>query len=208
LDELSAQVALALASGYAGQTNGRVREVPDRRTIRYYTTLGLLDRPADVRGRTALYGARHLWQLVAIKRLQARGLALAEIQSRLLGLTDSALRELARLPEGFEAAAPAPPEEPAPQAGGRRGSAFWARPPAPPAPEESAGGGEAAAALRHLTGVALTPGVTLLLEAARPLDELDLEALRAAAAPLLKLLEARRLLDTGARTSFTQEEAS
>src|SRR5262245_59248242 len=102
LDELSAQVALALASGYAGQANGRVREVPDRRTIRYYTTLGLMDRPADVHGRMALYGARHLLQVVAIKRLQARGLSLAEIQSRLVGLTDSALRELARLPEGLE----------------------------------------------------------------------------------------------------------
>src|SRR5919202_1029774 len=89
LDELCAQVALALAADYAGQASGRVREVPDRRTIRYYTTLGLVDRPAAVRGRTALYSTRHLLQLVAIKRLQARGLTLAEVQRRLLGLTDS-----------------------------------------------------------------------------------------------------------------------
>ena len=46
LDELCAQVALALAVDYAGAGSGRVRDVPDRRTIRYYTTLGLIDRPA------------------------------------------------------------------------------------------------------------------------------------------------------------------
>src|ERR1700730_4487154 len=99
IDELSTQVALALSVDYAGQGNGQVRPVPDLRTIRYYTTLGLIDRPAAMRGRTALYGRRHLLQLVAIKRLQARGLSLAEVQERLVGLTDAALRQLANLPD-------------------------------------------------------------------------------------------------------------
>src|SRR3954470_16526491 len=97
IDELGEVAMAALAKGYDGPPNGRVRDLPDRRTIRYYTTLGLLDRPAAMRGRTALYGRRHLRQLVAIKRLQARGLSLAEIQARLVGLTDSALAELAGL---------------------------------------------------------------------------------------------------------------
>jgi hypothetical protein len=44
-----------------------------------------------------------------------------------------------------------------------------------------------------LVGVALDEGVTLLLEAARPLDELDVEALRSAAAPLMKTLRERRI---------------
>src|SRR3954452_21706457 len=100
IDELGAMVALALSVDYAGQANGRVRDVPDRRTIRYYTTLGLIDRPAQMRGRTALYGRRHLLQLVAIKRLQARGATLAQVQRRLLGLPDAALADLARLPAG------------------------------------------------------------------------------------------------------------
>src|SRR5260370_3650775 len=108
-DELGARVALALAVDYDGQANGPVRAVPDRRTIRYYTTLGLIDRPAEMRGRTALDGMRHLLQLVAIKRLQTHGLALAEIQTRLLGQTDAALRQLARLPADFEPAAGATP---------------------------------------------------------------------------------------------------
>src|SRR4051812_31055524 len=102
IDELGAQVSQALAVDYDGQPNGQVRDVPDRRSIRYYTTLGLIDRPADMRGRTALYNRRHLMQIVAIKRLQARGLSLAEIQRQLVGLPDAALSRLARLPADFE----------------------------------------------------------------------------------------------------------
>src|SRR4051812_8671939 len=171
IDELSAQAALALAVDYPGPLSARVREVPDRRTIRYYATLGLIDRPAAMRGRTALYGRRHLLQLVAIKRLQARGLALAEVQSRLLGRTDSALEALARLPAPGEAAPSAETAAPGP-AEDRRASAFWREPPAPVAPAESGPDGEARPPL--LTGVPLAPGATLLLEAARDLDDHDL----------------------------------
>src|SRR5262245_26509830 len=109
LDELTARVALALAVDYSGANNGRVRDVPDSRTIRYYTTLGLLDRHGEMRGRTALYGRRHLLQLVAIKRLQAQGQTLQQVQERLLGLTDRDLERIARLPEE-------PAESPAPAA--------------------------------------------------------------------------------------------
>jgi DNA-binding transcriptional MerR regulator len=181
LDELSAQVALALAVDYAGQASGRVRDVPDRRTIRYYTTLGLVDRPAALRGRTALYGRRHLLQLVAIKRLQTQGLALAEVQARLLGRTDETLAEVARLPGGCGQPAPARPP-PSPDSESERQDAFW-KEPAEPAANPAA-----------LIGVPLGAGVTLLLPAGRSLDEHDLEALKAAAAPLLHLLKARRLL--------------
>src|SRR5271154_4783925 len=100
IDELNEQVALALSVDYEGTANGRVRDVPDRRTIRYYTTLGLLDRPAEMRGRTAFYGRRHLLQLVAIKKLQARGRSLAEVQRALAGLTDKALAQVAELGAG------------------------------------------------------------------------------------------------------------
>ena len=65
IEELGERIAEALGGqGYDGVPSGRVRDVPDLRTIRYYTTLGLLDRPAAMRGRTALYGSRHLLQLV------------------------------------------------------------------------------------------------------------------------------------------------
>jgi DNA-binding transcriptional MerR regulator len=94
IEELFARVVEALSMGYEGVPSSRVRDVPDLRTIRYYTTLGLLDRPAATRGRTALYGSRHLLQLVAIKHLQAQGLSLAAVRERVLGLSDAALRRI------------------------------------------------------------------------------------------------------------------
>lgn len=73
IEQLAACVAQALSGGSPEELNGRIRAIPDVRTLRYYTTLGLLDRPAAMRGRTALYQRRHVLQLVAIKRLQAKG---------------------------------------------------------------------------------------------------------------------------------------
>ncbi|HWG46333.1 MAG TPA: MerR family transcriptional regulator [Gemmataceae bacterium] len=206
LDELSAQVALALAVDGPAQASGRVREVPDMRTIRYYTTLGLIDRPAQMRGRTALYGQRHLLQLVAIKRLQARGLALAEIQSRVVGKTNAVLRELSQLrlaPQSMEQ--PSEREE-------RRNSGFWGASPADvPADETSTEQTETVQknrgrAVLPLVSVALDDGVRLLLEGARSLDDHDVEALQAAAAPLLKLLKARRVLDAERAASSGQPQ--
>src|SRR5271157_5619802 len=95
IHQLCTEVERVLAVDYAGSSNGRVRDVPDLRTVRYYTTAGLLDRPAEMRGRTALYGQRHLLQLVAIKQLQARGLSLSQVQQRMAGATDAMLRRLA-----------------------------------------------------------------------------------------------------------------
>src|SRR5919199_3648174 len=98
LDELAERVDAALAVDYPGQPSGRVRDVPDRRAIRWYTTIGLIDRPLAPRGRTALYTPRHLLQLVAVKRLQARGMPLVAIQQQLAGATDSQLERVARPP--------------------------------------------------------------------------------------------------------------
>lgn len=97
LTELAARAAVALGDT-AGQASARVREVPDARTIRWYQTTGLVDRPLALRGRTALYGRRQLLQLVAIKRLQAQGRSLAEIQAELAGLSTEALEAIADIP--------------------------------------------------------------------------------------------------------------
>src|SRR5919107_5936148 len=112
LDELAERVDAALAVDYPGQPSGRVRAVPDRRAIRWYATIGLIDRPVAHRGRTALYGPRHLLQLVAVKRLQARGLPLVAIQQELAGATDTELERVARLP-ATTGVVPAGPEAPA-----------------------------------------------------------------------------------------------
>lgn len=179
IDELAQLVGEALGADYAGQTNGRVREVPDRRTIRWYTTIGLLDRPAAMRGRTALYGRRHLLQLVAVKRLQADGRTIAEVQEALLGAADVTLDELAHLPE-LPVAPPSAARLASPAAPPAR---FWAARPASPSPN---------AAL--IPGVRLANGVTLVLDGApRPLDAADLTAIADAATALLDVLHERGL---------------
>lgn len=71
----------------------RVSEVPDPRTIRYYTTLGLLDRPV-ISGKQARYTVRHLLQLLTIKALQRTGFSLARIQQRLYGRNENELEAL------------------------------------------------------------------------------------------------------------------
>lgn len=95
LEELAGEVALTLEHYHllGSVADSRVSPIPDARTIRYYTTLGLLDRPW-IEGRQARYGKRHLLQILAIKALQARGLPLAEVQSRLYGLSDEQLEAL------------------------------------------------------------------------------------------------------------------
>lgn len=75
------------------QGDRRVAAAPDARTVRYYGTLGLVDRPSIVE-REARYGRRHVLQLVAVKALQARGLPLAEVQARLYGRSNSELETL------------------------------------------------------------------------------------------------------------------
>ncbi|MFC0438259.1 MerR family transcriptional regulator [Kutzneria buriramensis] len=178
IDELSAGVAEALTADYPGQANGRVREVPDRRTIRWYTTIGLLDRPAAMRGRTALYSRRHLLQIVAIKRLQAVGNTLAEVQRQLVGATAAMLEDIARLPDG----APSPP--PAPRPAPARAK-FWADAPAAPVAPTDPGP-------VVVPGIRLGTGATLLLGAATHApDTEELAAIEAAARPLLETL--RRL---------------
>lgn len=79
--------------------DGRVSAAPDARTIRYYTTLGLLDRP-KIAGRDARYNRRHLLQIVAIKALQALGLPLSEIQARLYGRSNEELEALLEAASG------------------------------------------------------------------------------------------------------------
>jgi DNA-binding transcriptional MerR regulator len=95
LEELSDRVAGELADRglFGAARDARVSAAPDARTVRYYTTLGLLDRPR-IEGRQARYGERHLLQLLAIKALQALDLPLAEIQQRLYARSDAELKTM------------------------------------------------------------------------------------------------------------------
>lgn len=93
LSELVAAVA-ARIEALPAPSNGQVRAVPDERTVRYYGSLGLLDRPLAMRGRTALYGPRHLAQVVAIKRLQVAGKSLADIRALWPSIDDATLARM------------------------------------------------------------------------------------------------------------------
>jgi hypothetical protein len=150
-----------------------------------------------MRGRTALYGPRHLLQLVAVKRRQAQGHSLAAIQAELAGASDADLAIAARVPESLltvtdDATAPAH---------GPVRSRFWAAPAAPPRSDPAVPSLRAVAlstarpeatTARPVGGVALGGGAILVLPV-RP-DAADYAAIATAARPLLDLLAARGLL--------------
>ncbi|WP_220448033.1 MerR family transcriptional regulator [Nonomuraea diastatica] len=287
IGELADRTARALRDGMAppgdGRGNGRVRDVPGERLIRWYTTIGLVDPPLTRRGRIARYGRRHLLQLVAVKRLQAAGRSIAQIQAALAGATDRMLETTAALentavPKDTDGAAdttrpgeperlrdteklgdtagtghPAAPAPPAAEtsrtpraAAGRRGERselgdgtpderargrFWAAHPGTgaardtetptggPGPRPGAAGvagdtdrpsagtrgneGDARGLRRAgraghragavVTGVVLGDGVRLVLDAGRAPSDEDVQAVLAAAGPLLAVLEERQL---------------
>lgn len=64
------------------------------RNIRYYQSLGLVDRPEGADGRG--FRAKHRLQLIGIRLLQARGLPLERIHALLYGRTEKELREIER----------------------------------------------------------------------------------------------------------------
>lgn len=185
LQQLVAQASVALSHATLDQSSGRVSEIPSARTLRYYTTLGILDKPAGFKGRTALYGQKHLSQIVAIKRLQAQGHSLEQIQAQLLGLTTQALEALAALPNTEHAT-----EAPAQQAPRQRD--FWRQAPAElePAPLSIP-----SAPSSSIQGMRLEDEVLLILQdPKRALTAQDQEAIAAAATPLIALLRARHLI--------------
>jgi DNA-binding transcriptional MerR regulator len=187
IDELGERVADVLSGpDYEGVPSGRVRDVPDLRTIRYYTTLGLLDRPTTMRGRTALYGPRHLLQLAAIKRLQARGLSLAAVQERVVGLSDAALRRLSAV----EAVVTKAEMASQPLDSGQRAESFWR---AQAEQEKVLATDESP----RVQDVPLEAGLVLSLAAGRTLDEGDLRVIRMAAAPLIEILRLHGLIGNG-----------
>jgi DNA-binding transcriptional MerR regulator len=195
LTELAAAVALQMAA-LPAPSNGQIRAIPDERNIRYYTTLGLLDRPLHMRGRTALYGAKHVAQVIAIKRLQTAGKSLSEIAVMWPTLTSQQLQQISGV--AFVATAESSPALPPPAK-----PAFWKKPhhadvtvtnsspqmpPLPlPAPTLSASGITSTSVLR----IALSNGIELTLPHSH--SGIDTARLLDAAKPLL--LELSRQLN-------------
>lgn len=141
----------------------RIQWKPNGRQIRYYCTLGLLDKPETENGRTVWYGPKHLLQLLAIKRLQQDGMKLADIQRALAGATVEKMRSLAGLPDGFLGELDdsvkrrsVPGDSRAIGSQPRRETAFWTARPAASQPDEPQ--------FEHCWRLEIEPGVHLTLD--------------------------------------------
>ena len=76
------------------------------RTVRLYATEGLIDRPGKD-GRRAVYGQRHLLQLLLVRSLARRGLSLSAIAPLVAGDDEALQEQLSQLDDGLEASTPA-----------------------------------------------------------------------------------------------------
>jgi DNA-binding transcriptional MerR regulator len=198
IGEIRNLAAAALAVDYNAPGNRQISAIPDARTIRYYGTLGLVDKPAEMRARTAYYGRRHLLQIVAIKRLQAEGLSLAKVQGQLSGLSDKKLESIARLPDDLSASAEELPAEAAPSespAAGARSEGFWRVPGADASVSPESATRRRPPSTPRLRAhpqlnLELAPGVHVLVDTTRIPDETQRETLSHAAESLLQALRA------------------
>jgi DNA-binding transcriptional MerR regulator len=194
LSEFAAVAANAVQASGAVPDNRQAKPIPAERMVRYYTARGLLPRPGT-RGRALTYGRTHLLRLVAVKRLQGRGLSLDAIAERLDGMPPEELESLAAIPASAIPADLGDPETASASGPSRAAGRFWQTVPAhgavpavqavvpaqAPAPAQPA--------VTNLRAVRLSDTVTLLIdETAEALPALD--TLRRAAAPLLDLLAA------------------
>lgn len=211
--ELAEAVGRILEAGRLVQPSGRVRDAPDLRTIRYYATLGLLDPPLEMQGRTAYYGWRHVWQLLAIKRLQFAGVPLVEIQRRLAGADDRTLKKLAEVPERLVRAACLRQTENKPPAAAPQPSrdAFWAEPAAvSPSRESLQRVGETLPSVCRALHVKLSEGVALVLEGVEPeaFDRDKLAAIEHAGRKLVDQLQELGAAQTPAKIPRPNAERS
>lgn len=85
----------------------RLGETITPRTVRLYATEGLIDRPGRD-GRRAVYGQRHLLQLLLVRSLARRGLSLSAIAPLVVGDDEALQEQLNQLDDGLELRGPAP----------------------------------------------------------------------------------------------------
>jgi DNA-binding transcriptional MerR regulator len=73
-------------------TNASARDAPSARSIRFYVSEKLLDRPEGT-GTAATYNYRHLLQLLAVKIRQREGQSLDSIKDEMSGVTGDMLEK-------------------------------------------------------------------------------------------------------------------
>ena len=111
LEELVQALSALLAELAPHQSRWAVSERPDARTVRYYTTRGMLPKPLGYDGGRARYGFAHLVRLLCIKQLQARRFTLDQIARTLQERSDDDVVGLVS-PDSGPALLPAPAAQP------------------------------------------------------------------------------------------------
>jgi hypothetical protein len=86
LRDLAGMSGAVLEASNVVPLNAAARARPTERTIRYYVTRGLVN-PPEGRGTAAVYGYRHLLQVLAIKLRQMEGATLDALVGEFAGLT-------------------------------------------------------------------------------------------------------------------------
>ena len=114
--------ALAGAAGVR-PTSAVARAAPSMRSVRFYVSIGLLDRPEGA-GTAATYGYKHLLQLLAIKIRQREGQTLDVIKHEMKDVTGDALERRVATALAASLGAIAPAGTPVDDAGD---SAAWRR---------------------------------------------------------------------------------
>ena len=87
---LAAHVTALVDAAGLRPTNASARAAPSARSVRFYVSSGLLDRPEGT-GTAATYNYRHLLQLLAIKIRQREGQTLELIRQEMKEVTGDAL---------------------------------------------------------------------------------------------------------------------
>ncbi|MFZ2089611.1 MAG: MerR family transcriptional regulator, partial [Desulfobaccales bacterium] len=100
LDELVETANHLISLVVPEQPSDRVAETLNERTLRYYITEGLIDRPLGKEGTAALYGCRHLLQILSVKLLQGSFLPIRRIREILADKSNEEMEMI--LAEGLE----------------------------------------------------------------------------------------------------------
>ncbi len=112
IEELVGLIARWTPAVAGRQSRHKVTEIPTERTIRYYVSAGLVDRPVRYEGTRALYGFRHFLQALSIKALQARYFPLRKVRAVMSDRPDGELEGVLLRMEGERREeAEAPPGE-------------------------------------------------------------------------------------------------
>lgn len=105
LRDLTALAGAMLDASGVFPLSASARPRPTERTVRFYVTRGLVN-PPEGRGTAAVYGYRHLLQVLAIKLRQMEGATLETIEQELTPLTGDLLER--RVAQALGAALPMP----------------------------------------------------------------------------------------------------